>query len=582
MTQMIALHEARDDLVLLEVARDAALPLGKENSRSSDKKDRETVKRSNSLNEKRNGRGQRMSTSKVVGQPPKSSGTLARAHVSENEIMDLLCLDYEMPLTGSAAVKQRAANRERSRSKDKPKGHKRRNSLAENESTERNPREGSSSRERSLSANRDSRRSVQSNASNESQKGRRSGESRGIDRSNSSDAPKTPRNVRRSAPRKTKSDEIPQHALDCFLKRNAEPETKAKATSGARSVSSMPAKASARRRRVAGGKGSDRTDDTDSTKPCSLNDSFVDERERVSFKKRMGASGTFDYHHVEVSDEEDNASIDLDLATARTTFQKQNMNEKLQMHLSRTDNLLYSVFPKHVADALRNGQKVEPENHDLVTIFFSDIVGFTDISTKLDPLKISDMLDRLYHSFDALSDYHDVFKVETIGDAYMAVTNLAKKQPDHCKRISEFAIDAIRVANQTLIDEDNPDLGFVNIRVGFHSGPVVSNVVGTRNPRYCLFGDTVNTASRMESNSEKNRIHCSEASAALLKEQCPKIRIFPRGTIEVKGKGEMQTYWVHTEGTSSSSQSGNANGMMGNVQNVLKSLRGDRVKKVAA
>jgi hypothetical protein len=109
----------------------------------------------------------------------------------------------------------------------------------------------------------------------------------------------------------------------------------------------------------------------------------------------------------------DDRSVDLDLATARDNFAQQNINEKLQLHLTKTDELLYSVFPKHVADALRNGQKVAPENHDLVTIFFSDIVGFTDISTKLDPLKISELLDRLYNSFDALSEYHDVFKVET-------------------------------------------------------------------------------------------------------------------------------------------------------------------------
>jgi len=265
---------------------------------------------------------------------------------------------------------------------------------------------------------------------------------------------------------------------------------------------------------------------------------------------------------------DDHKNIDLDLAIARDNFARQHMSEKLQLHLNKTDELLYSVFPKHIANALRNGQKVEPENHDLVTIFFSDIVGFTDISAKLDPLKISEMLDRLYNSFDALSDYHDVFKVETIGDAYMAVTNLTTAQSDHCKRITEFAIDAIRVANQTLVDEENPSMGFVNIRVGFHSGSVVSNVVGTRNPRYCLFGDTVNTASRMESNSQKNRIHCSEISAKLLKKQCPRMRIYPRGRIDVKGKGEMETFWIHTEGSATAKDKKN-----GTIRNFMKSVR---------
>lgn len=211
----------------------------------------------------------------------------------------------------------------------------------------------------------------------------------------------------------------------------------------------------------------------------------------------------------------------------------------------RSGDMLYELFPRHIADALKLGKKVEAENHELVTVVFSDIVRFTDISQELEPMKVSTMLDNLYLAFDKIARRHNVFKVETIGDAYMGVTNLNNKQEhNHVKCAAEFAIDMIREASQILIDLDHPEKGYINIRVGFHSGPVASNVIGSMNPRYGLFGDTVNTASRMESNSIANRILCSERSCKLLKEQAPNIPIHKRGTIKVKGKGEMKTYWI--------------------------------------
>jgi hypothetical protein len=114
----------------------------------------------------------------------------------------------------------------------------------------------------------------------------------------------------------------------------------------------------------------------------------------------------------------------------------------------------------------------------------------------------------------------------------------------HARRIAEFAVEAVEAASLIPIDSEDETKGFVKIRVGFHSGSVVSNVIGSLNPRYGLFGDTVNTASRMESNSRPGRIHCSEDAAVILQEQAPNMPLQQRGKIQVKGKGLMVTYWV--------------------------------------
>jgi len=208
-------------------------------------------------------------------------------------------------------------------------------------------------------------------------------------------------------------------------------------------------------------------------------------------------------------------------------------------------DLLCELFPRHIAEALRDGRPVEPEQHDCASIFFSDIVGFTTISTGMEPPKVSDMLHRLFLKMDAIADVHELYKVETIGDAWMGCTNCVKKQDnDHAKRIAEFSLESMQAASETLIDLDNPERGFVQIRVGFNSGPVYANVIGSRNPHFTLFGDTVNTSSRMESNSLPGRIQCTETAAKLVMQQAPQIKVTCRGKIPIKGKGEMTTYWI--------------------------------------
>lgn len=125
----------------------------------------------------------------------------------------------------------------------------------------------------------------------------------------------------------------------------------------------------------------------------------------------------------------------------------------------------------------------------------------------------------------------------------MCVTNMAKDQEeDHALRIADFSADAVKAASETPVNTEDESLGFLQIRVGLHSGPVISRVVGSRGPKFCVFGDTVNTASIMESTSLPGRVQCTEGSANLLREQSPGIGLLPRGKIAVKGKGELSAF----------------------------------------
>ena len=157
---------------------------------------------------------------------------------------------------------------------------------------------------------------------------------------------------------------------------------------------------------------------------------------------------------------------------------------------SRANLLIEEMFPSHIAEALREGRKVEPESHEEVTIVFSDIVGYTDITSSMSDTKVSDLLDRLYNKLDELCERLEIFKVETIGNTFMVVTNLVKSQPNHVSLAARFAVEALLVASTVSINVDDPPAGFVRLRVGFHTGPVVTHVIGSKNARFTLIGDT--------------------------------------------------------------------------------------------
>ncbi|XP_053981020.1 uncharacterized protein LOC128877602 isoform X2 [Hylaeus volcanicus] len=215
--------------------------------------------------------------------------------------------------------------------------------------------------------------------------------------------------------------------------------------------------------------------------------------------------------------------------------------EQLDMEKKKTEQLLNRMLPSSVAEKLKLGMPVDPEEFREVTIYFSDIVGFTSISAHSTPFQVVDLLNDLYTCFDATINAYTVYKVETIGDAYMVVGGCPVRIPDHASQIATMALDLLHQSGKFKLR--HLPRTQLRLRIGLHTGPCCAGVVGLTMPRYCLFGDTVNTASRMESTGAPWRIHLSQATRDRLS-QVGGYRIEYRGSTEVKGKGKMPTYWL--------------------------------------
>ncbi|XP_078101014.1 retinal guanylyl cyclase 2-like [Sander vitreus] len=214
--------------------------------------------------------------------------------------------------------------------------------------------------------------------------------------------------------------------------------------------------------------------------------------------------------------------------------------DELEIERQKTDKLIGQLLPKSVAQALKKGKPVQPEHYSDCTLYFSDIVGFTTISFLSEPIEVVDLLNDLYTMFDAIIARHDVYKVETIGDAYMVASGIPNRNGNrHAGEVANMSLELLHSIGEFKI-KHMPEIK-VKIRIGLHSGPVVAGVVGLTMPRYCLFGDTVTTASLMESSGLPYRIHISLSTVKVLTSLKAGYHIETR---KAQVKGTVDTYWL--------------------------------------
>jgi adenylate cyclase len=224
----------------------------------------------------------------------------------------------------------------------------------------------------------------------------------------------------------------------------------------------------------------------------------------------------------------------IDLSQALKSLDEQ--HQLLRLEQEKSERLLLNILPKPVAERLKQGQQVIADDFPEVTVLFADIVDFTSLAARMPAQDVVALLNAVFSRFDWLAERHGLEKIKTIGDAYMVVGGLPTERPDHAQAVAAFALDILRV-----LQGNEQTSHLLRVRIGIHTGPVVAGVIGTKKFIYDLWGDTVNTASRMQMVSNPNTIQVSEATYQHLKDS---FKLEERGVIPVKGKGDMRVYYL--------------------------------------
>jgi adenylate cyclase len=209
----------------------------------------------------------------------------------------------------------------------------------------------------------------------------------------------------------------------------------------------------------------------------------------------------------------------------------------LELERMKSEKLLLNILPVSIAQRLKESDAVIADHFASATVMFSDIVGFTAMSEEVTPTELVSRLNRIFSAFDDLAQKHGLEKIKTIGDAYMVAGGFPEQRDGHAGDVAAMALDMLEAIERCNQQMSHP----VSIRIGIHTGPAVAGVIGIKKFVYDVWGDTVNTASRMESSGLPGRIQLSEQAAAMLGGA---FLTEERGTVDVKGKGAMKTFWL--------------------------------------